>query len=154
MAKDKSTRYARFTGECRWVKTKQPDPMYGYYGLEMKLDDKQINDYKKIGFPGKIKEDNWVAFKRKATITTTAGKVILFGPPKVKDDTGADFDGYVGNGSECTADIALYDTIKGLGHRLDTVWINKLIEFTPTQRFVNISDVPDSSANVTAKIPF
>lgn len=73
------------------------------------------------------------------------GKLVKFSPPSVLDANGESFpDGeqpLIGNGSDVTVKISVYDTPNrgknSKGHRLESVRVDNLIEYTPEDREEN-----------------
>lgn len=121
-----------FQGPVRWAKVWKPDERYGYYGLEIKLDEAQMAVFDKIGLKQKVKDDGWVAFKRRPE-----SKVWVDGvqrPAGAPTVTGVSQGTNIGNDSICTVKVSTYtyDNAygKGTGHRLDAVKVESLVEFS------------------------
>jgi len=124
-----ATVYKEFTGVCKWAKLKQPDN-YGHYTIDLYLNDEQLLDFKATGLGLRIREDEggqYVRFRRPVT-KLIKNQQVNFGPPTVIKD-GKKFDELVGNGSEVTVLVAIYDTQKGRGHTLEKVRVEKLVPY-------------------------
>jgi hypothetical protein len=56
-------------------------------------------------------------------------EAVEFGPPEVIDKNGDPFKETIGNGSTVTIRVAMFDTAKGVGHRLEKVRVDKHVVF-------------------------
>lgn len=128
-----ATKYYYLSGKCKWAKLRKPDDKYNNFQLPLYLDKKSLELYNTLGLGLKVREDDegtFVTFKRPVAKMIKT-ELVEFGPPKVLNADNTEFDGLVGNGSEVTAKISVYDTFKGPGHRLETVRVEKLVEYNP-----------------------
>ena len=144
-----ATKYYYLSGTAKWAKLKKPDDKYNNFQLPLYLDKKSLELYKTLGLGLKVKTDDegtFVTFKRPVS-KQIRDEIVEFGPPKVFNADTSEFDGLVGNGSEVTAKISVYDTMKGPGHRLESVRVEKLVEYNPPAREGN-------EATGGAAIPF
>ena len=131
-----ATKYIKFTGPCKWAKTRKPDEKYNVYSINVYLDEATKDLYLKSGIQGKIKSDDdgeFVSFRRPVS-KIIKGDLVQLGAPKVytKDKKEAQ-DTMIGNGSLVECDVAVYDTIKGKGHTLQGVRILDLVEYAKPQ---------------------
>ena len=123
----------------------------------------EIEEYKKSGIQKKIKSDEkgeWVEFTRDS-VKMINGQPVFFTPPILEDKNGASIISYVdeygktvksyndpakktsikkqgeniliGNDSDVQLTVAVFDTMKGKGQRLESVRILDLIEYKPAE---------------------
>lgn len=134
------TQYFRFHGLAYWAKVHTPDEKYQRYCVDAYLDDPSLILLSKSGIQlevreGKIQVDGeettreYVKFARPIS-KVIKGKLAEFGPVAVVDAQGTKIEALVGNGSDCIFEIAVYDTIKGKGHRLEKLTVKHLVEFS------------------------
>ncbi len=70
----------------------------------------------------------WYKFRR--DYSKLIGKeAVEFGPPEVINKDGEPFTESIGNGSTVTIRVALFDTAKGVGHRLEKVRVDKHVAY-------------------------
>lgn len=127
-----ATQYYNFKGTLRWGRLNSPDDKYKNYYAEVYMDEGEATKVKTSGLQLTFKEDengHYVKFRRPET-KVIKGELVKFEPPKVtlNDEV---YEGIVGNGSEVLLNIAVYDTMKGKGHRLNSVKVLNLVEYTP-----------------------
>lgn len=128
-----ATKYVYLSGKTKWAKLRKPDDKYNNFQLPLYLDKKSWELYDTLGLSLSKKKDDdgdFVTFKRPVS-KLIKNEIVEFGPPKVLSKDNSEFDGLVGNGSEVTVKISVYDTMKGPGHRLETVRVEKLVEYNP-----------------------
>jgi hypothetical protein len=126
-----ATKYFYLSGRAKWAKLFKPDEKYGNYQLNLYLDKDSEATFDSIGLQLTKKKDDegtYVTFRR-APKKLIKGELVDFGPPKVIDRDNQPLDKLVGNGSEVTIKVAAFETAKGLGHRLDTVRVENLVEY-------------------------
>lgn len=126
-----ATKTYTFSGEAKWAKLASPDQKYNKYQVDLYLDD--WGDFQKSGLQLKTKEDKetgakYVTFRRPVQ-SLIKGKLKEWGPPQVVNADGSAFTALVGNGSRLTVEVDVYDTVKGPGHRLQKVTVDKLVEY-------------------------
>ncbi len=136
-----ATKTYTLTGECKWAKVWKPDEKYGKHSIDISLDSKAMKTFMDMGIANKPKEDEdgklWVSLRRdplsKVFVRGSEDKVDA-GRPQV---TGVDVDTEIGNGSTVTVQVSVYDYDnkfgKGKGSRLDSVHVDKLVEFKRTK---------------------
>lgn len=127
------------TGTAYWAKTKTPDTKFdedGIYSVVLYVNKENAKKVKDSGLRIRPKKDeNGVnyTFRRKAK-GLIRGDEVEFGPPKVVM-SGESFDGFIGNGSDVTLKVSVYDTKMGKGHRLEAIRVNELVEYHPKDPF-------------------
>jgi hypothetical protein len=100
------------------------------------LDEANLARYEKSGIQGSVKEDadgKYVVFRRPVA-KLIKGDLVKFEPPKVtrkEGDMYVPITDQIGNGSEVTCSVAVYDTFKGRGHTLMSVNVRDLVTYTP-----------------------
>jgi hypothetical protein len=137
------------SGLAKFPRLTKPDEKYDNYSIGVILDDKSRAQFKESGMQLTEREydgDKFVTFRRPNS-KAIKDELVKFGAPKVMDKDGNTITALVGNGSEVTAKVIVYDSAKGKGHRLEAVRVDKLIEFVPTPR--EGADLPTNG-----KMPF
>lgn len=129
-----------FSGKAKWAKVQKPDEKYDNYQVTLYMDDENFQKFKESKLKLSIKEDEnsdrFVVFKRKSKQNFGEGDEDM-GPPKVFIGTVEDyqpFTGLIGNGSDVTLRVSVYDTRNGKGHRLEKVLVTNLVEYNPPDR--------------------
>lgn len=122
-----------FSGKCKWAKLAKPDAKYSNFGIDVYLDAKSWDAFKKSDLQLKVKKDDdgsYVSFKRPVS-KLIKGELVEFGPVETLDAEGDALpDGtLVGNGSDVTCKVVVYDSMKGKGHRLEAVRVDTLVEY-------------------------
>lgn len=128
-----ATKTFYFSGTCKWAKLNKPDTKYNNFGIDLYLDEKSWDAFKKSELQLKVKKDDdgsFVSFKRPVS-KLIKGELVDFGKPEMLDAGGQPMDNeiLVGNGSEVTCKVVVYDSAKGKGHRLEAVRVDNLIEY-------------------------
>lgn len=126
-----ATKYYYLSGKTKWAKVRKPDEKYNNFQVPLYMDTKSWDLFKTMGLGLKTREDDdgkFVTFKRPMT-KIIKQELVTLGPPKVLDNQNHEFEGLIGNGSEVTLKVAVYDTIKGPGHTLEVVRVEKLVEY-------------------------
>lgn len=118
------TVYYYFDGECKFYRSVTPDN-FGNYSLRIKLND--IEEYKKSGIQGSIDDEGCVWLRRPQNKIIN-NELVDFGPPVTLDENEEELNLLVGEGSQVVAKVAVYDTFKGLGHRLEAVKVKDLVK--------------------------
>jgi hypothetical protein len=128
-----ATRFYKFSGKCKWPKLDKVS-QYGKYEINLYLDAKSQKEYAKAGCQGKMREDDDGSFVvlRREPHRIFDGELKDMGKPKLVNTEGVPLDPRIlGNGSEVVCEVACYDTQKGIGTRLESVTVNKLVEYAP-----------------------
>ena len=120
------------SGTAKWAKLKKPDPKYKRWTIDLYLDEASKAVFAESGMQlaRKTNEDgtSYHTFGR-AEQKLIKNELVNFDPPTVIDAEGNPFDKNVGNGSHVTIKVSVYDTVKGKGHRLDVVRVNRLVPY-------------------------
>lgn len=135
-----STKYLYFSGTAKWPRLVEPDEAFGgsFYKITVDLDVESQKVFAASGLRLEPKGDNGafeVTFRRDTSRMKKDGSLVEFGPPKLFDNKGNPIEDriLVGNESDVTVKVEIYDTKKGVGHRLAAVRINKLVEYNPNE---------------------
>lgn len=126
-----ATRYVYLSGKTKWAKVRKPDDKYQNFQVPLYLNPESMKIFDTLGLSLSKREDEdgtFITFKRPVS-KLIKNEVVHFGPPKVFNADNSEFDGLIGNGSEVTLKVAVYDTMKGPGHRLESVRVEKLVEY-------------------------
>lgn len=121
------------TGEIKWHKNKELDK-YGKRTLDLYMDDENWEKYEKMGLGLKTRYGDdgrkFVTFSRKAKMYISGNEVDA-GPWTVLDNKDEPFTGDVGNGSVVTVKLDVYPVklTGGMGHRVEGVRVEELVEF-------------------------
>lgn len=123
--------YYYLSGKAKWAKLFKPDDKYKNWQIQVYLDDDSMKVYDETGMSMQKKRDDdgvFVTFRRPEA-KVIKDELVKFDPPAVLDADGNKLDQLVGNGSEVTIKVIVYDTMKGKGHRLEAVKVNKLVPY-------------------------
>lgn len=152
--------YYYLSGKAKWAKLFKPDDKYKNWQIQVYLDDASMKIYDETGMSMQKKRDDdgvFVTFRRPEA-KVIKDELVKFDPPAVLDADGNKLDQLVGNGSEVTIKVIVYDTMKGKGHRLEAVKVNKLIPYVKqeTAPVAAAGAMASTSAPATAlkAIPF
>lgn len=149
-----ATKHYIFKGITKWCKVRTPDEEYQNYQVPLYMDEQSWADFEASGIQLKVKKDKetnepFVTFKRKhAEYNNFKKENQINGPPKVlvlqEDGTYTPLgdDVLIGNGSEVSVKVEVYDTKAGVGHRLLSVGVSKLIEYKPNTVESNVPVMP------------
>ncbi len=125
-----ATKLYLFDGTCKWAKLDVPDEKYQKYQIDVYLDSENRQIFDNSGLQLKVKEDEggeFVTFRRPVK-SLMKGELKEWGAPKVTL-LGKPYSGKIGNGSYVKVEVSVYDTVKGPGHRLESVDVEELIEY-------------------------
>lgn len=143
-----ATQVFYFLGKTKWTKVYpgQEDQKYGHFGMDFYPDD--LEAFQKTGVQLQERtDDDGVFFKLRRTPTKLIkGKLADFGAPTVLDSNNQPFNQPIGNGSTVTVKLSVYDTVKGKGHRLDSVRVEDWVEYKKEGQSTEAVNVP--------KLPF
>ena len=146
-----ATTYHYFTGVTKWAKVRKPDEKYQNFQVPLYMNGENLSKFKALGLGLRVKEDSegtFVTFKRPVE-KLIKGEVVVFGPPKIFDKDNNELkETLIGNGSEVTVKVCVYDTVKGPGHRLESLRVDNLVEYNPPRE--------DTTSGSTARpnLPF
>jgi hypothetical protein len=121
-----------FSGVARQLFLTRPD-QFGNYTVGVELDAASHTELANSGTT--LKPRTWeghtfVTFRRPKQ-KVIKDQLVQFGPPVVIDANGQPMTKMVGKGSKVTIKVVVYDSMKGKGHRLDTVRVDELVEYVP-----------------------
>lgn len=130
-----ATQFYRFYGKAKWAKVHKPDEKYQRFTIDLFMDKKSWALYRKSGMQLKVRTGEMDDLEQKFVTFACPVSRIIKGEKQdfqvkvlnAKDERITDL---VGNGSEVEVEVAVYDTVKGKGHRLVSVKVNKLVEFS------------------------
>lgn len=128
-----ATKFFDLTGTVKWAKVRKPDDKYNNWTVNFYPDERSWRIFQDSGLQIRPKEDEdgkFVIFRRPAE-KLIKSELVKFEPPKVWDANNQAFDGIIGNGSSATVKVAVYDTVKGKGHRWEAIRVDKLVEYNP-----------------------
>ncbi len=115
----------------KWAKVRKPDEKYQNYTIDLYMTPASWKEFKASGLsmtPKRSDEGEFVTFRRPES-KLIKNEVVTFGPPSVLNPDETEFEGLVGNGSEVTIKVVVYDTMKGKGHRLEAIRVDKLVPY-------------------------
>lgn len=137
-----ATTYLQVRGKCEWAQVYKPSQKYDNYSIVVYPDARGLKDLKASGISVRPKQNDEGETSytfRRPNSKKVKDDIVEFGKPRVylrndEDEKGyVDFDKPIGNGSEVIAKIALYDTQKGKGHRLEAVLVLNHVPFVPRE---------------------
>lgn len=138
--------YYYLSGKAKWAKLFKPDDKYKNWQIQVYMDDESMKIFDGSGMSMNKKQDEdgtFVTFRRPEA-KVIKDELVKFDPPVVVDADGNKLDQLVGNGSDVTIKVIVYDTMKGKGHRLEAVKVNKLVPY------VKQETAPTASAEAMA----
>jgi hypothetical protein len=146
-----ATKYIYLSGKGKWIKAHKPDAEYNNYTMQLYPNEASMKVFNESGLSLAPKSDadgTYITFRRPET-KLIKDEVVKFGPPSVFGVDGKPFDGLIGNGSEVTIKVSVFDTRKGPGHRWEGVKVDKLVEYVPA----NATAVA-ATGNAAPALPF
>lgn len=143
------TQYLKFSGTCKWAKTRKPDEKYGFFSIDMYLDDSSWEVFKASGLNLEPKEtdEGWYVRFRRPNQKIIKNELVTFGPPEVAGTTEL-----IGNGSRVTVEVVVYDTMKGKGHRLNKIIVHELVPYNPTPQTIPEATVVAATDEVAVSV--
>jgi hypothetical protein len=126
-----ATREVYLSGKAKWAKVYKPDEKYQNWTIQLYMDKDSLKTYQGSGMSMAVKKDDdgdYVTFRRPMA-KLIKNELVKFNPPRIIDSNDQPFDKNIGNGSDVTIKVLVYDTIKGPGHRLEAVRIDKWVEY-------------------------
>lgn len=126
-----ATNFIYLSGKAKWAKVRTPDEKYDNYTIDLYPSKESWGEFKASGMevrPKKSEDGEFITLRRPNT-KLIKGEVVTFGPPKVLNPDETTFEGLIGNGSTVTLKVAVYDTMKGKGHRLEAVRVDDLVVY-------------------------
>ena len=128
------TKIVYLTGTCKWAKLKDPDMKFGgHWTIDLYLDEHGLANFKAAELELELRDSDEGQFiKLRRPISRhdrRNNEIIKFDPPELIDADKKPLDALVGNGSHVTCKVSVFNTVKGNGHRLEGVKVNKLEEY-------------------------
>lgn len=126
-----ATREVYLSGKAKWAKVYKPDEKYRNWTINVYLNPDSVKAYQASGMSMAYKEDDdgkFITFRRPEA-KLIKNEMVKFAPPKVVNKDGEPISDNIGNGSDVTVKVLVYDTVKGPGHRLEAVRVDKLVEY-------------------------
>lgn len=126
-----STQMVYLTGIAKWAKVYKPDDKYQNFSLDLYLDKPSWAVFEESGLGLTPKEDDDGKFikLRRPVSKVIKGELVKFGPPAVFDKDKKEITDLIGNGSRVTVKVAVFDTVKGKGHRMEAVRVDELVKY-------------------------
>lgn len=141
MAKVTASKYYNWTGKIRWAKSRfgglfEPDPEYGSYKCQFYPDIKTWESIKNSGLALEAKQDredglDFIILRRPVE-KVIKGENVQFGRPKVYFEEGIEPTTNIGNDSDVVVNVVVYPAGRHIGHRLESVTVTHLVEYTST----------------------
>lgn len=118
-------------GKCDWAKPTKVDPKYNNYTVDLYPDEASLQAFKMTDAQTKVTDtDKGKMIKlRRPHSKMVKDEVRIFGPVEVLDNKNQPFIGLIGNGSEVTCKVVVYDTVKGKGTRLEAMRVETLVPY-------------------------
>lgn len=136
-------------GKGKWLKifAGQEDTEFKCWPLDLYLDEEQLAVFKSWNSELKLREDKDTAEPyiklRRPTMKLIKDKLVHFDPPEVlSSDNGKWSGAKIGNGSELTCKVVVYDSKKGKGVRLEAVRVDVHVPFEGTEVDTSNVDSP------------
>lgn len=134
------------SGKGKWVKIMagQEDKKYKNWGLDLYLDDSQVEAFKNWNSELMLRDDKETGERfiklRRPTMKLIKDKIVNFDPPEALGPDNKKWSGEpIGNGSELTCKVVVYDTMKGKGVRLEKVRVDVHVPYA--EKEVDVSNV-------------
>lgn len=128
------------SGECAWAKLDTPDTKFstaGVYTIDVFLDEANRQKFNEAGIQLKVKEKDGKTFAtfRRVHSKLVKGVSTVVGPPPIHYADGTSLKGNqkIGNGSEVTLKISVYDTPKGKGSNIEAIRVDHLVPYEPVE---------------------
>lgn len=134
MANYSKTEFIYLQGKVNWFRPKVPNK-WNKWSAQIHLDDKGleiIRDLQSKGLKNQLKKDDdgyFLNVSRPVTKETASGKILSFKPVEVFDADGQPYDGNVGNGSDATLKVEVYQhATPGGGQAKAMRWVSARID--------------------------
>lgn len=142
----RKTEYLYVQGKCTYARVKNPDVEYDCWHITLYPDHvslEKIRELQAEGMKNTIKKDDdgWLIkfrrpMSRKYRNKFGVEQVIPFDPPQVVNPDGTAFEGYIGNGSDVTLKLEVYQHGtpgggKAKAARLLSVRVDHLVPYVP-----------------------
>lgn len=121
-------------GKVSWFRPKVPNK-WNKWSTQIHPNDKGLDIIRELqaqGVKNQLKKDNdgyYTSFSRPVTKETSTGKILSFTPVEVFDADGNKYDGNVGNGSDVTLKLEVYQHATPGGGKAKAVrWVSARID--------------------------
>ena len=147
-------------GKISWFRPKVPNK-WNKWSVQIHPNDKGldiIRDLQAEGMKNQLKKDNdgyFTTFSRPVTKETRDGRILSFVPVEVFDKDGNLFDGNVGNGSDATLKLEVYQHATPGGGKAKAVrWVSARIDnLIPFESTRDLSEFEKEAAEGLDKQP-
>lgn len=134
MVKYGKTENVYIQGKVSWLRAQVPN-QWNKYAVQIHPNPKDlevIRDLQTQGMKNTIKKDDdgyFTTFSRPVSKEYRTGKVQTFAPPEIMDKDGNKFEGQVGNGSDATLKIEVYEHATPAGGKAKAArWVSARID--------------------------
>jgi hypothetical protein len=131
-----ASKFYYLSGKAKWARLFTPDDKYKNYKIDVALDDASKEVFAESGMQLNPKQADdggiYLTFRRPES-KVIKNELVKFEAPAVTDKEGNKVESLVGNGSDVTIKVVVYDTMKGKGHRLEAVRVDNLIPYEKPQ---------------------
>ena len=145
-----STRIQYFYGKSKWAKlglgtdpSKNADDKYACWKIDLHMAPESWEAFEKSGLQLKVNVDEtgsrYVTFRR-PFMKLIKKELVKFDPPEVTTADGEKFKDFIGNDSTVIVKVNIFDTVKGKGHRLESVRVMELVKFGDSSEAIVIGD--------------
>ena len=135
-----ATKKVFLSGKSKWAMLATPDSKLNRYKINVYLDEESKKKFVESGSALQWKKDDdgeYITFGRPVS-KLMKGEIVKFGAPEVVNSKGEPETELVGNGSEVTVQVDVYDYTgprgPGKGTRLEKVRVDKLIPYVKAGR--------------------
>lgn len=129
------------TGECKWAKLTGSEDKFKRWSISVFPDEASWTVYHNCGLELKERDDEedgkFLQLARPYS-KIIKGELVDFEPPEIIGAKAEE----LGNGSNVTCKVVVYDTMKGKGHRLEAVRVNTLVKYTKPEVDTSNEDSP------------
>ena len=134
MVKFGKTENIYIQGKVSWLRANQPN-QWNKYAVQIHPNPKDLEVIRNLqaeGLKNTIKKDDdgyYTSFSRPVSKQYQTGKVQTFAPPEIMDKDGNKFEGQVGNGSDATLKIEVYEHATPAGGKAKAArWVSARID--------------------------
>lgn len=160
MANYSKTENIYIQGKVSWFRPKVPNK-WNKWSVQIHPNDKGLEIIRELqaqGVKNQLKKDNdgyYTSFSRPVTKETSTGKILSFTPVEVFDKDGNKFDGNVGNGSDVTLKLEVYQHATPGGGKAKAVrWVSARIDnLVPFEKERDLNDFEKEAAEGLDKQP-
>jgi len=140
-------------GKVSWFRPKVPNK-WNKWSTQIHPNDKGLEIIRELqaqGVKNQLKKDNdgyYTSFSRPVTKETSTGKILSFTPVEVFDKDGNKYDGNVGNGSDVTLKLEVYQHATPGGGKAKAIrWVSARIDnLVPFESSRDLNDFEKEAA--------